>query len=333
MEKVIKELTELVKTPNKLKKLVLAPSYIKGKYDSHAVDCPFVFKHKNKFYMTFVGWDSKGYRTGLAVSSDLLTWEKKKMILGRGPKGSVTEYNAALTWIMRDNDLFGSGELKKVNGEYLGTYHAYPGAGYETGPAVIGLCRSKDLLNWKLEKPFLFPEKKNKWEGGGLYKSCLVENNGKYYMFYNAKNDKPENWREQIGVVVSSDLIHWKRSKLNPVLKNGKKGGFDDLFASEPCVLRYKKTWVMFYFGLCSDGHARESVAFSKDLIHWKKSNEVLVDVGKEGQADSLYAHKPSIFYYKKKLYHYYCAVKKNPSGKIGEIKHNEVRGIAVATD
>ena len=109
MEKVIKELTELVKTLNKLKKLVLAPSYKKGEYDSHSVDCPFVFKHKGKFYMTFVGWDSKGYRTGLAVSSDLLTWKKKKMIMDRGPKGSVTQYNAALTWIMRDNDLFGSG--------------------------------------------------------------------------------------------------------------------------------------------------------------------------------------------------------------------------------
>lgn len=326
------KLLDFIRTPNKLKELVLFASYKKGMYDSHAVDCPFVFRHKNKFYMTFVGWDSKGYRTGLAVSSDLKKWKKKKLILDRGPKGSPTEYNAALTWIVRDNDIFGKGELKKINGRYLGTYHAYPSAGYEAGPAVIGLCWSKDLLNWRLEKPFLFPEKKNKWEAGGLYKSCLVEDKGKYYMFYNAKNNKPENWIEQTGLVISSDLVNWKRCKSNPILPAGKKGSFDDLFASDPCVLKHKKDWIMFYFGLSSDGHARESVAFSKDLIHWRKSNEILVDVGVKGEIDSLYAHKPSIFFYKKKLYHYYCAVRKNHSEKLGEIKNNEARGIAVAT-
>jgi predicted GH43/DUF377 family glycosyl hydrolase len=87
----------------------------------------------------------------------------------------VTEFNVALTWILRDNDLFGSSSLKKVNGRFLGTYHAYPEAGYEAGPASIGLCWSDDLRHWDLEEPCLYAKDGSEWERGGLYKSCLVE--------------------------------------------------------------------------------------------------------------------------------------------------------------
>jgi predicted GH43/DUF377 family glycosyl hydrolase len=110
----------LVRTPRKETRLVLAPSYRKGAYDSHAVDAPFVFGHAGRFWMTHVGWDGMGYRTGLAVSDDLLHWSKEGLILDRGPKGSVTEYNAALTWILRENEVFGGGELKATKGRYVG---------------------------------------------------------------------------------------------------------------------------------------------------------------------------------------------------------------------
>jgi len=39
----------------------------------------------------------------------------------------------------------------------------------------------------------------------------------------------------------------------------------------------------MFYYGNCSDGHARDGVAFSGDLLNWQKGGEVLIDVGAPG--------------------------------------------------
>ena len=56
---------EVIRTPKKHGQLVLAPSYKKGAFDSHAVDCPFLFSHDGKFWMTYVGWDGAGYQTGL----------------------------------------------------------------------------------------------------------------------------------------------------------------------------------------------------------------------------------------------------------------------------
>jgi predicted GH43/DUF377 family glycosyl hydrolase len=321
-----------IRTPHKAGKLLLAPSYQKGAFDSHAVDCPFVFCHAGAYWMTYVGWDGIGYRTGLARSLDLLTWEKQGMILDRGPAGSPTAYNIAMTSILRDNDLYGSGALRKVDGRFIGTYHAYPAPGYEEGPGLIGLCSSTDLLHWQVEAPFLRPDPTCAWEAGGLYKSWLMEHDGVYYLFYNAKNKPHGGWTEQTGFVTSLDLIHWERSPLNPVLKVGGAGVFDDYFASDPCVLLLgPEAWVMFYFGNSSDGHARDSAAFSRDLLTWAKCGEVLIEVGEEGDCDARYAHKPALIAHQGRLYHFYCAVSPAADPHLGEIEHSEVRGISAA--
>jgi hypothetical protein len=63
-----------IRTPFKLGRHVLTASYKQGTFDSHAVDCPFVFFHNDRYYMTYVGFDTIGYRTGLGriVRSDHL---------------------------------------------------------------------------------------------------------------------------------------------------------------------------------------------------------------------------------------------------------------------
>jgi predicted GH43/DUF377 family glycosyl hydrolase len=282
--------------------------------------------------MTYVGWDGAGYQTALACSDDLLHWEKRGLLLGRGPKGSVTEHNAALTCILRDNELTGPATLQRVGGRFVGTYHAYPEPGYEAGPAVIGLCFSDDLRTWDVRPPVLVPDPSCSWEAGGLYKSWLLEHDGTYYLFYNAKNRTDEPWIEQTGFAFSRDLVTWQRFGGNPVLRVGGAGQFDDHFASDPCVLRDGDTWIMFYFGLCTDGHARESAALSDDLHQWRKTGEVLIEVGPPGSIDSQYAHKPGIIARGPVLHHFYCAVAPAGALRPGDVGRREVRGIAVAT-
>ena len=193
-------------TPYKLGTLVLDGSKQKRGFDEKSVDCPFVFRGDDRFYMTFVGYDGIGYQTGLASSDDLVHWQREGCILHRDPQSPITRYNIAMTWILRENDIAAPGKLVKVDGEYIGAWHAYPSAGYEAGPAVIGLCRSKDLLHWRVEEPILHPDDHDTgaWEQGGLYKPCIVRHAGTYYIYYNAKT-KPVttnghvNWFEQTG--------------------------------------------------------------------------------------------------------------------------------------
>src|SRR5215471_8274697 len=154
-------------TPYKYGRLVLAASADKGAFDSQSVDCPFVFQHARAFYMTYIGWDGTGYQTGLASSSDLVRWRKLGPILKRNPTSPVTRYNVAMNWILRETALRSPGRLRKVRGRFLGVYHAYPNPGYESGPAVIGLCWSSDLMHWEVEPPCLNPGDGAAWERGG----------------------------------------------------------------------------------------------------------------------------------------------------------------------
>jgi predicted GH43/DUF377 family glycosyl hydrolase len=309
-----------LKTPYKVNRLVVAPSKQEGSFDELSVDVPFVFRDGDGYLMTYVGFDGQGYQTGLASSRDLLHWTPEGLIISRDPNSPITKHNIALSWILRENDVFSAGRLKKVNGRYLGTYHAYPGSGYEAGPAVIGLCWSDNLRNWEIANPCLMADEGRPWENGGLYKSCLLEHDSRYYMFYNAKN-RSRTWNEQIGFAFSDDLRSWHRHPDNPVIPNGALGSYDDRFCADPCVLAYKNGWAVFYYGYDQKGVARDLLALSSDLARFQKCEDVLIDVGAEGSVDSKYAHKPSVIYRDGVLYHFYCAVSE---------EHG--RGICVAT-
>jgi predicted GH43/DUF377 family glycosyl hydrolase len=269
-----------------------------------------------------VGFDGIGYQTGLASSDDLTDWKREGCILRRDPASPVTRYNIAMNWIVRENDMRSPGNLKLVKGRFLGAYHAYPNAGLEEGPAVIGLCWSDDLRNWQLENPCVLPRDGAEWERGGLYKPCLVEHSGTYYLFYNAKTQE-KHWHEQTGVALSRDLKTWKRHSDNPLIRNGAQSSWDERFASDPCVLLDGKRWALFYFGLSNDGKARDLLALGEDPFHFTKVPEILIDVGPPGSVDSTYAHKPSVIQHKDAVYHFYCAV----SGAWPD----EIRGISVA--
>jgi hypothetical protein len=316
------------RTPYKYGKLVLAASGDVNAFDAKSVDDPFVFLHEGVFHMLYIGFDGAGYQTGLARSTDLVNWERVACVARRDPKSKYTRYNIALSCLLHEDGLTSKGQLKKVHGRYLGAWNAYPNAGYEAGAAVIGLAWSSDLLHWDLTDPILFPADGAPWEHGGLYRPNLIEEDGVFYLYYNAKTDalpKSEGggWREQSGVATSRDLKQWTRYAGNPLLPNGGPESWDARFASNPFVVRNKKLWGMYYFGLDRHGVARELLAVGRDPYHFEKVDEILIDRGAPGTVDEDYAHKPCVLFHDGVLYHFYCAV-------AGKWPH-EVRGISVA--
>jgi len=323
-------------SPYKLSRPVITPSGVEGDFNCLGVDCPVPFRHNGKVYMLHVGFDGKGYQTALCVAEDdsLLRWKQLKVILPRGNAGAWDEVGRAGTTILCDNELFGSREIKKHNGKYWIMYHAYPGSGYEVGPAEIGLawCEDEDLLDWHcLDKPVYSWKDGEDWEKGGLYKCDLLEHDGKFYMFYNAKNITDGNWREQTGGAVSDDLMSWKRFPGNPcVLVTD--GAWDSKFASDPVVLydSAKQLWVMYYFGY-NNKNAQDGIAFSTDLLHWEKHPEPIMRNGVHGEIDSTHAHKPGILYHNGMLYHFYCAVRPTLNEEEKARFKNEYRTISVA--
>lgn len=303
-------------------KPVVAPSGVSGTYNSVAVDCPFVFYHAGKTRMLHIGFNGKGYQTALSSSDDPISgFTLDGVVLRAGEGGGWDSKNAAGVWILSETDVNAPRTLKKYRGKYWMLYHAYPGEGYEVGPARMGLawCEDDDLLRWtRLPEPVFIPEDGADWEKGGLYKGCIVPFKDRFYMFYNAKNipspGKP--WTEQTGVAVSDDLLSWKRYEKNPVLKVS-PDFVDSRFVSDPCVCRDGDDWLMFYFGF--DGKkAVDMLAYGNDPYAWTKAG-LLIDTGAPGELDSVYAHKPSVYAFGGVLYHYYCACA--PDGTGGEYR------------
>ncbi|MBQ4156637.1 MAG: hypothetical protein IJD86_00640 [Clostridia bacterium] len=323
-------------TPFKYGKSILSPSGKEGAFDRYGVDCPFVFRHLGKTYLMHVGFDGTGYQTALTVCEDdtLLHWRSLGVILPRGERGHWDASGRAGIWLLSQDDIHKERTLKKVNGRYWMFFHSYPGEGYETGAAEMGLawCEDEDLLTWHpLDHPVYSWKDGAAWEKGGLYKCCAVEKDGRYYMFYNAKNVTEGFWHEQTGFAVSDDLLHWQRGADEPVIKVT-EGAWDCHFASDPFVVydSKKDIWVMFYFGL-GKRHAQEGIALSRDLIHWEKYPEPIITAGEEGAIDSTHAHKPAVIQLNGILYHFYCAVRgvkdEEEQAKFG----NEFRSITVA--
>ena len=320
-------------TPYKLGKAVLTGSGVPGAYDFLAVDCPNVFSHNGRFYMTHIGFDGTGYQTGLAVSDDLVHWEKKGVILKRGGNQEWDKVGMAATAILMDKDLYGGNKIKKWNGRYWMLYHSYPGEGYEAGSAEIGLCWTEDesLMNWHFfEKPVFSYRDGAPWEKGGLYKADLLMHEGKFYLFYNAKNKDESGWIEQTGMAVSDDLVHWTRPFDHPVLPVD-ADAWDSVFASDPQVFFDSKEnrWVMFYYGL-GNLSACDGVAVSEDLYNWTKFKAPILTIGGAGSIDSAYVHKPYMIYHEGMLYHFYCACRPAKDDDIAK-NGNEFRCISVA--
>ena len=330
----MKDISKLI-TPYKYGKAVLAGSGTPGAFDYKAVDCPVPFWHNGAFYMTFVGFDGTGYQTGLAKSDDLLHWEKVGIMLPRGCHKAWDKVGMACTTLLMENDLYGRRALKKVDGKYWMMYHSYPGEGYESGSAEIGLAWTDDesLMHWEFaDDPVYSWRDGAAWEHGGLYKCWLIEHNGKYYMYYNAKNLENGNWREQTGVAFSDDMFHWERYPGNPVVPVT-DGAWDSIFASDPVVMYDSREgrWVMFYYGL-GNLSACDGLAVSDDLVHWEKFPAPIMTIGGRGAIDSKYAHKPGVIFHNGMLYHFYCACR---DWREGDPANNdgEFRCISVARD
>lgn len=297
-------------TPYKYNKAIIEKSNVKGAYDSESVDCPFVFKHDGKFYMLHVGFDGRGYQTALKTSEDLINWKHECMIFSRNTSVSSWDSSGqAGLWILKNDNFEDIPTLKKYNGKYWMVYHSYPDEGYEEGPAQLGIAYTTDetLHDWKrLDKPILSYKDGNNWEKFGLYKGSVIENNGKFYLFYNAKNAE-NSWHEQIGLAVSDDLLNWTRFGNEPLISNS-IGGWDSIFCADPYIVRDGEIWVMFYYGY-NGKNAKEGIAFSEDLLRWEKFPHPILSNGSGDSLDNIHAHKPSVLKYKGNMYHFYCAV------------------------
>ena len=285
---------------------------IPGYEDINFTDVPMVFQIPGdpKYYLTFVGFDNTGYESFIAESTDLLNWTNPRLGLGFGAEGAFDYGGVVLGgYLLESYDIKAPRTLKLKDGKFWSLYGAYDQKGFEAGTGSNGLASSDDGLNWSrvLEDPVLSPfdPDRGAWENRVIYQPWLLEYEGEYYNFYNAKGGP-----EQTGIALSTDLLNWTRYESNPVIPVG-ASSFNTVFSSDPKVYWDRDHWVCFFFGLGSGG-AHIMAAFSRDLLDWTVDpNPLYLAGGNPSGLDSTYAHKISLIWNpaNETYYMFYCAV------------------------
>ncbi len=296
--------------------LITAEPKVPGHEDFKNTDCPCVFQlpgQEKKWYMSYIGFNGKGYNSFVCESTDLIRWTNHRHAMGFGKEGEFDFGGCVIgAYLYNSYDIKAPRTLKKRNGKYWTLYGCYPAqGGYEIDPGYEGIASSDDGLTWKRAKEqyilSVHEPDVGEWEKHCIYQPWLVEHEGRFYNFYNAKH--MPDWIEQMGLATSDNLMNWKRYKGNPII-SVVKDGYDEKFCSDGKVFRDGDHWVMFYFGV-GRGGAHIMAAFSRDLEHWTAHPEPLYKAGGHpGGLDKEYAHKISLVYNQENetFYLYYCA-------------------------
>ena len=114
---MMEQVYDAARTPYKYG-LVVAPED-----NLHKTDCPTVFRHGGRWYMTYLlysdkgGAEKNGYQTCLAVSDDLLHWENLGILLPFTNEGWDSSQRAGYMALL-DNEWGGSYALSKYRGKY-----------------------------------------------------------------------------------------------------------------------------------------------------------------------------------------------------------------------
>ncbi|MGL1891414.1 MAG: hypothetical protein OCD02_07275 [Spirochaetaceae bacterium] len=295
---------------------------IKGHEDIKMVDVPTVYQlpGDDNWYMSFIGFNGQGYQSFVCRSSDLVSWTDFRLAMGFGKKGEFDFGGCVIgSYLYESYDIKARRTLKQKDEKYWTLYGSYAKqGGYELDPGYEGVASSVDGLCWQQAKESyilsIHETDVGAWEKDCIYQPWLVEFEGKYYNFYNAK-EMPQ-WIEQIGLATSEDLMNWQRHSVNPIIKVSPLG-YDSKFASDAKVFRDGDHWVMFYFGVGLKG-AHIMAAYSWDLIHWTVDPEPLYKAGGHPAGlDEQYAHKISLVWnpVNKTFYMYYNGVQENGRG------------------
>ncbi len=207
----------------------LAPNPIverghKGDFDSEHVTDPASIVVGGRIYLYYSGIAGNGDGIGLAISEDGKTFRKSNaspVLKGRAP------------------------EIVQYGGRYF-LYFVLPN---EKGGYTIFSAQSDDGLDFSVHqvRPVLEPTP-GTWDGYSVTTPRIFEVEGRYAMVY-AGSDEAVDSPRSFGLAYSEDLMHWTKSKSNPIFDTGPAGSWDDLAIWFGTVYSWAEERYMLYEG------------------------------------------------------------------------------------
>lgn len=168
--------------------------------------------------------------------------------------------------------------------------------GQAHGNSYIGLAESEDGITFRRvgSEPVLSPEEP--FEGESVMNPCVLYEGGKYRMWYSAGETYEPN---VLCYAESADGINFKKSPLNPILKNNPENEYEQERIGGCQVIPHSELgYLVFYIGYRDIHTACICCAYSRDGVtdfHRYRFNPLVSPSRGEWDNDSCY--KPSALY------------------------------------
>lgn len=170
-------------------------------------------------------------------------------------------------------------------------------------PAVIAAEPEKLPLDWEwvetpMGKPVIDRGPEGAWDHYAVDNPFVYVEDGTYYCFFEAQDVPGSNpkWHERIGLAISKDGLNWtKQDDLNPILKEGPEGNWDNPITKLPSgVVKQDGRYYLFFSGRNSEAK-QVGVATATQLTGpWTKVPENPILPGRPGKWDQHVTTHPS---------------------------------------
>jgi len=167
-------------------------------YDEHWIEDMIVVKHDGRYHM-FTEGPPEGLRIDLLTSTDGIAWQRHGRIDIRLTSGAPIPDEAAGTptvWISE------------------GVWYLLYELRYDE---AIWLATSPDLKVWTnvQDEPVMRPGPEG-YDKKYVAANQVIQYHDRYYLYYHGFGDTNGNWTTN--VAMSTDLIHWKKYRGNPLM-------------------------------------------------------------------------------------------------------------------
>lgn len=144
-------------------------------------------------------------------------------------------------------------------------------------------ARSTDLVNWEELPPAVAPGEVDSYDGGGIWTGSIVENEGRFYLFYTGHHVGAAN-PQTICLAISDDLVTFTKVEDNPVLLP--TAAYEQVDWRDPYVFFNEAEgawWMLIATRLAEGPYWRRgaiALATSRDLLKWTVEEEPFYSPG-----------------------------------------------------
>jgi predicted GH43/DUF377 family glycosyl hydrolase len=234
----------------------------------------WVFEDNGKYYMHYDGSGQDGWLSSLAVSTDLVNWEKKGPILDFGAPGSNDSKGACYGVTYKDGDAW--------HMFYLGTPNTSPAPDLiPSFPYLTLKAKSTSPEGpWMKEEGVVFELKPGTYYSHTASPGHVVKSGDEYIQYFSATTRKPGNESVQrtLGMARTKDLDGPWAVDPEPLVPIEEQIENASLYYEKS-----NKTWFLFtnHIGLYGPSEPEFTdaiwVYWSKDLNKWDPANKAVV--------------------------------------------------------